>query len=92
MTPPDKTPEQVSEPRGQIRPNGIERKMKNEVGDWVAARFEGGDRPGKVVAATRDSVTVRFRFASGESDLIFDEPLPRIRWRGDRGRRRWTYV
>lgn len=66
--------------------------LKNHTGDWVAHRFASGDLPGKVVEGTHDYVKVRFRFEGQERDLVFEHPLPRIRWRRARGRSIWSYL
>jgi hypothetical protein len=70
----------------------VTRTLKNQPGDWVAVKMPTGDRPGKVVAATRESVTVEFRNGGKTSMLTFDHPLPRIHWQRQNGRSRWSYV
>ena len=71
------------------------RTMKNQPGDWVAVKAPGspgGYKPGKVVSATSESVTVELRFEGSTTLQTFDSPQPRIRWRRQNGRSRWTFA
>lgn len=69
-----------------------ERKLKNEPGDWVVLSLPGAmEKPGKVVAADRERVTVEFKWRNGDvTERVFDHPLPRIRWVRQRGRSRYV--
>lgn len=72
-----------------------DRTLKNEPGDWVAVKapgVPGGHKPAKVIAANRDTVTVQLRWESSITTETHDAPLPRIRWRRQNGRSRWTFV
>lgn len=63
--------------------------MKNEPGDFVVHRWpDGVDRLGRVLRASRESVTVRFR--DPPIDLTFEHPLPRARWSHRGGYKRWS--
>lgn len=72
------------------------RKYKIDRGDWVVLRAanQATARPGKVLSADGDGVTVSFRFDNGPRELRYEgdglDLISRIRWeRGRDGRRRW---